>query len=70
MLFWGGVTFGIGILLMLIEYFVMKRKAVRVMPSGKKISDGISPTDRKQLVGLFWSTVVMSGIVMFLVWMA
>ena len=59
MLFWGGVTFGVGMLLVVIEYFVMKKK-----------KEGITPTDRKQLVGLFWSSVVMSAIVMALVWMA
>lgn len=52
----GLVTLGLGILLIIVEY---------VMASKKK--GGVSATDRKSMVGLFWITLCVAGLVMFTV---
>ena len=52
---WAYTTFGIGILLIVIEY---------VMNSKKK--GGITPTDKKSMFGLFWLSIGAAGLVAFL----
>jgi hypothetical protein len=55
---WGGITFGVGIALVLIEiYFATKKK------------EGFTPTDRKRVVGLFWLTCFAAALVGGLVYM-
>jgi len=39
-----------------------------VMASRKK--EGVTVTDRKRIVGMFWVIVVLTGLVMVLVWLA
>jgi len=53
---WGLATFGAGILLIIIEYVM----------AGKK-KGGISATDKKSMVGLFWISLFTAGVVMFVV---
>ncbi len=52
---WAYLTFGIGILIVVIEY---------VMASNKK--GGISATDKKSMIGLFWLSLGAAGLVAFL----
>ena len=56
MIQWGLVTFALGIGLIFVEYIM----------AGKK-KGGVSATDKKSIVGLFWITVCVSGLVMFVV---
>ncbi len=56
---WGGITFGIGIVLIIADL---------VMASKKK--EGVTPTDRKRITGLFWLTCIMTALVAGLIWMA
>ncbi len=52
---WAYITFGAGILLVIIEY---------VMKSKKK--GGITATDKKSMIGLFWLSIGAAGLVAFL----
>ena len=52
---WAYLTFGIGILIVVIEY---------VMASKKK--GGITATDKKSMIGLFWLSIGAAGLVAFL----
>jgi len=56
---WGAITFAVGMLLIVIEIFMAKRK-----------KDGITATDKKSMVGLFWLSVFASLLVMSLVYMS
>jgi hypothetical protein len=40
---------------------------IEIMMARKK-KEGITPTDRKSMMGLFWLSVFASGLVMFLVY--
>jgi len=55
----GAITFGIGMALVILEI---------VMASRKK--EGVTVTDRKRIVGMFWVIVVLTGLVMGLIWMS
>ncbi|OGA96071.1 MAG: hypothetical protein A3G27_05135 [Betaproteobacteria bacterium RIFCSPLOWO2_12_FULL_66_14] len=59
MLKWGGITFAVGLALVIIE---------TVMASRKK--GGITPTDRQRIWGIFWVSCVMAGLVAGLIWMS
>ncbi|MEI6301744.1 MAG: hypothetical protein WCR74_09885 [Betaproteobacteria bacterium] len=52
---WAYITFGAGILIVIIEY---------VMASKKK--GGVTATDRKSMIGLFWLSIGAAGLVAFL----
>ncbi|MCX7152138.1 MAG: hypothetical protein NT115_06335 [Proteobacteria bacterium] len=52
---WAYITFGAGILIVIIEY---------VMASKKK--GGITATDKKSMIGLFWLSIGAAGLVAFL----
>ncbi len=55
---WGAITFGIGVLLVIVEiYFASKKK------------DGIQPSDKQRIWGLVWMTFVATGIVMGVIWL-
>lgn len=56
MLKWGLITFGVGMLLIIVE----------IMMAGKK-KGGMTATDKKSILGLFWIVLFVSGLVMFLV---
>jgi hypothetical protein len=56
---WGAITFGIGILLVVIEMYHSSRK-----------KDGITATDWQRIRGIFWLACVASLGVMALIWIA
>jgi len=55
---WGIITFSAGIVLMIIEYFVAKRK-----------KEGFVPSDRQRIMGIFWLTIFITALVVGLIWM-
>ena len=56
MIKWGLVTFACGMALIMVEIMMARKK-----------KDGITATDRKSMVGLFWLSLFASGLVMFVV---
>lgn len=56
---WGGITFAIGVALVVIDLLMASKK-----------KGGISPTDMKRIAGLFWLTLIVSGLVMGLIWVS
>lgn len=56
MIKWGLITFAIGIALIIIEIIMARKK-----------KGGITATDKKSMVGLFWLTLFATGLVMSLV---
>ena len=56
MIKWGLVTFAIGMLLIVVEIMMARKK-----------KGGITATDKQSMIGLFWITLFASGLVMFLV---
>ena len=56
MLKWGLITFGVGMLLIIIEIMMARKK-----------KGGMTATDKKSIFGLFWIVLFVSGLVMFLV---
>lgn len=59
MLKWAAITFGIGMLIILFEYHIAKKK-----------KEGITWTDKQRMIGIFWVAVGMSALVAGLIWMA
>jgi hypothetical protein len=59
MLKWAGITFGIGMLIILLEYNMARKK-----------KEGITWTDRQRMVGIFWISCAMAALVAALIWMA
>jgi hypothetical protein len=59
MLKWAGITFGIGMLIILLEYNMAKKK-----------KEGITWTDRQRMIGIFWISVALAALVAALIWMA
>jgi hypothetical protein len=55
MIQYGLVTFGLGIILIIIEYMMASKK-----------KGGVSATDKKSIIGLFWLAIGAAGLVMFL----
>ena len=55
---WGGIAFGLGMALIVVEILMAKRKP-----------EGYTPIDGRRVWGLFWLTVFVSCLVMILVWM-
>jgi hypothetical protein len=56
---WMGITFGIGMLLLVVEYMFAKKK-----------KEGFTPTDRQRCLGIFWLSLLASALVGFLIWAA
>lgn len=54
---WGGIVFGIGILLMVIDWSISSKK-----------KGGITPTDKKRILGTIWLVLGVTALVMGLVW--
>jgi hypothetical protein len=54
---WVGVTFAIGVALMIIEVRYARKK-----------KEGFTHTDKQRVVGIFWLTLFFCGLVGFLVW--
>jgi cytochrome bd-type quinol oxidase subunit 1 len=59
MLKWAGITFGVGMLIILMEWNMAKKK-----------KEGITWTDKKRMTGIFWVTCALSALVAGLIWMA
>ena len=58
MLKWGGITFGLGVALMIVDIYLAYRK-----------EEGFTPIDRQRVVGIFWLTLFASALVAGLIWM-
>ncbi len=56
---WGGITFAVGLLLVILD---------TVFASKKK--EGITPADKKRITSLFWLTCIMTALVAGLIWMS
>jgi len=56
---WGLITFGIGMILLVWDVSMARKK-----------KGGISPTDRQRFMGIFWISVFAAGLVAGLIWMA
>jgi hypothetical protein len=59
MLKWAGIVFGIGMLIILLEWSMARKK-----------KGGITWTDRQRMIGIFWLSVAMAALVGAMVWMA
>jgi hypothetical protein len=57
--FWGGITFAVGMVLLVIEVVHAARK-----------KEGVTPTDKQRISGIFWITCLMSALVAGLIWLA
>jgi hypothetical protein len=56
---WAGIVFGIGMLIILLEYHMAKKK-----------KGGVTWTDKKRMIGLFWVSVALAALVAGFVWIA
>lgn len=56
---WGGITFAIGIALVILETVMAARK-----------KGGIQHADRQRILGIFWFALFAAGLVTFLIWLA
>ena len=56
---WIGIVFAAGIAPMVIEYRFAKKK-----------KEGVTPTDRKRIVGIFWLTIFFSLLVGGVMWLS
>jgi multisubunit Na+/H+ antiporter MnhB subunit len=56
---WMGIVIAVGIALMVIEYRFAKRK-----------KEGVTPTDKKRVAGIFWITIFLSLLVGALMWLS
>jgi hypothetical protein len=56
---WAGITFGVGMLIILFEWNIARKK-----------KEGITGTDRRRMLGIFWIAVAMAALVAALIWMA
>ena len=49
---WMGIVLAVGIVLMVVEYRFAKKK-----------KEGVTPTDKQRIVGIFWIAIFMSLLV-------
>jgi hypothetical protein len=56
---WAAVTFGIGMLIILAEWNMARKK-----------KEGVTWTDKKRITGIFWVSVALAGLVAGLIWIA
>ena len=56
---WMGIVFGAGMALILLEYYMAKKK-----------KEGFTPTDKNRVKGMFWLAIFASLLVGSLVWVA
>ena len=59
MLKWAGIVFGIGMLIILLEWQMAKKK-----------KEGVTGTDRQRMIGIFWISVGLAALTALLIWMA
>ena len=66
---WALITFGLGMLLIFVEYSLAKRRnAALAKEKGKKVPDPLTWTDKQRMGGMFWISLVISALVGFVVW--
>jgi hypothetical protein len=53
------IAFGIGMALLVIEYHYAKKK-----------KEGVTPTDKQRMWGIFWLSIFISCFVGAIIWMA
>lgn len=58
MLKWGGIVFGIGIALMIMDIMMARKK-----------KGGMTPTDKQRIAGIFWLACLLSLGTMGLIWL-
>jgi len=56
---WMGIVLAVGVALMVIEYRFAKKKR-----------EGVTPTDKRRIVGIFWITIFLSLLVGALMWLS
>ena len=56
---WMGIVLAVGIALMVVEYRFAKKK-----------KEGVTPTDKRRIVGIFWITIFLSLLVGALMWLS
>jgi len=59
MLKWGAIVFGIGMLLILFEWSMARKK-----------KGGVSFTDRQRMIQIFWISIALALLTMGLIWMS
>ena len=59
MLKWGGITFAVGVILIIFEIWQASKK-----------KEGVTPTDKRRIWGIFQVTCVLTALVAVLVWMS
>ena len=57
MIFWMAVTFGIGLALMALDYYLARKK-----------KGGFTHTDKQRIIGIFWLSVFAAALVGSLIW--
>jgi len=56
---WAGITFGIGMLMIVFEWQMARKK-----------KEGVTWTDKQRMFGIFWISAALAAAVWVLVWMA
>ena len=56
---WMGIVLAVGVALMVIEYRFAKKK-----------KEGVTPTDKQRVFGIFWIAIFLSLLVGTLMWMS
>ena len=56
---WAAVVFGIGMLLILFEWSMARKK-----------KEGVTWTDRQRMLGIFWVSCALSALTAGLIWMS
>lgn len=56
---WMGIAFGIGMLLLVIEYHFAKKKR-----------EGVTLTDKQRMRGIFWLSIFISCLVGGIIWLS
>ncbi len=52
MLKWAAITFGVGMLIIVLEWNMAKKR-----------KGGVTPTDRRRMVGIFWISIALAAFV-------
>jgi hypothetical protein len=56
---WAGITFGVGIVLLILDVYMSSKK-----------KGGIQSYDKRRMLGIFWLSLFAAGLVAVLIWMA
>ena len=59
MLKWSAIVFGCGMLLILMEWNMARKK-----------KEGVTWTDKQRMIGIFWISVALAALVAGLIWIA